>query len=104
MQATGTKDKVIKFLVMFSKLFSPKKENQTKKEKWTLKEMNEALNIKWKDRICECCGGQEWSLSEHAMKHSLYNPSYSDKCRTSVLVMCDYCGNMKNFLDKNLFC
>lgn len=90
---------------MFGKLFSLQEENQENltKEKWTREEMKAALNIKWENRTCECCGGQKWELSEFVMEHGFYNPLYRNKYYTSILVICDHCGNMKNFRCQNLF-
>ncbi len=87
---------------MFSKIFSPKKENLTKKVEWTFEEIKEAIESKWKDRTCECCGRKNWCLAEDILKHLFYDPRLDDKCYMSVLVFCDHCGNMKNFKARTL--
>lgn len=87
---------------MFSKIFAPKKENPTKKVEWTFEEIKEALEIKWKDRTCECCGGQKWRVTEDIFKHLFHDPRLDDKCYMSVLVFCEHCGNMKNFKARTL--
>ena len=83
---------------MFSKIFAPKKENLTKKVEWTFEEIKEALDIKWKDRTCECCGNTNWSMTEDALQHSFHNPKLYNRYYISIFVYCKNCGNLKQFL------
>ena len=87
---------------MFGKIFSPKKENLTKKVEWTYKEIKEAIEIKWKDRTCECCGNTNWSITEDVFQHSFHDPKLYKQCYILILVCCDYCGNAKQFRPNTL--
>jgi len=59
---------------MFSKFFPPKKDppKQENKEEWTKRQIRIALNIKFKGKVCECCGVKDWVLSPEVMEHNLF--------------------------------
>lgn len=87
---------------MFSKIFSLKKENPTKKTMWTYEEIKEAIEIKWKDRTCECCGNRNWSVAEDAVQHAFHDPKLYKQCFLSIFVYCKNCGNLKQFVPDTL--
>ena len=81
---------------MFSKFFSPKKNPPKKenKEEWTKKQMKISLHNKFTGKACECCGTGHWVFTPEVIEHKFFY--HADKGYTSALIVCNYCGNMKN--------
>lgn len=74
------------------------------KEKYFSKEKQELaqkwLNDKWKNRTCECCGRNTWTLAEDLVMPMTFTggglvlggPTYPQ-----IMVICTNCGNSKTF-------
>ena len=75
-----------------SKELSFGKEEQEKVLKW--------LGEKWKNNGCECCGGKDWSIADFIVATPGFqngNTILGGKTIPLVQVICDTCGNVKQF-------
>jgi hypothetical protein len=92
---------------MFGKFFGNKQEanntKMTKDESYVRDSIQRALDIKCKERICECCGCKAWYISECIGEHRFHDIKYNSKCYTMATTICKNCGNMKNFAINELF-
>lgn len=68
------------------------KEKQEQAIKW--------LNDRWKNQICECCGGNKWSLNGHLTAPLIFQQNgfqLGGMAYPSLGVVCSTCGNTKHF-------
>ena len=68
------------------------KEKQDQAIKW--------LNDKWKNQICECCGGRDWTLNGHLTTPINFQQGafhFGGMAYPSLGVVCKNCGNTKHF-------
>ena len=67
-------------------------EKQEKAQKW--------LNEKWKNRVCEICGHNDWIILDFLSNEIRYEGgslTIGGKIAPNVSVVCKHCGNTKFF-------